>query len=317
MDPHETEILKVIDRIDEWQGKEIHFESVTGGITNLNWRVRVGTESFFVKIPGQGTEKFIDRKNCHAANLIAQDTGIGPRACYFFEDTGVEVFEWLEGFKTLKYGDVFAEKKFYKMIDIIKTFHQYKKIELPLIQTLFEQTFTMIKLAIELKAHVPIEINRMEWTARQIEEAIMTAGINYLPCHNDVWTNNFVWDDENQEMKLLDYEYASMNDACCDLASLSTTNYFSEAMDKEIIRYYCGEYDEKLFARFKLYKILSEIKWSMWSCVQTANSNVEDFDYYSWLGTKMARLRYFWSDPRFDYWLDLLKGVTIFRPLNY
>jgi hypothetical protein len=50
----------------------------------------------------------------------------------------------------------------------------------------------------------------------------------------------------------------------------------------------------------------------MWSCVQAVNSPVKEFDYFEWLGAKMARLRSFWNDPRLDYWFNLLKGKTIF-----
>ena len=316
MTHNQDKVLNIIDRIDEWKGKETRFEAVTGGITNINWKVTVDADSYFVKIPGIGTEEFIDRHNCHQANLIAEVTGAGPRVFYFFDDTGVEVFQWLEGFRVLKYGDTFEEKKFYKMVDTLKKFHQYKEKELPLFQTIIEQTFKMLKMALELNLYIPIEIKRMEWTAKQIEEAIMTAGIDFAPCHNDVYTNNFVWNEKKQEMKLIDFEYSSMSDPYYDLACWSSGNYFSEAMDKELIRYYCGEYDEKIFARFKLYKILTEIKWSMWSCVQAAKSNIEDADYVNWLNGKMARLRYFWSDPRLDYWLDLLNGAPIFRPIS-
>ncbi|UCF92621.1 MAG: phosphotransferase [Desulfobacterales bacterium] len=312
MDQNEKNLWNVIDRIQDWKGQDIIYDRVTGGITNPNWKVSVNGDAFFVKIPGKETERFIDRVNCHEANRIASETGIGPRTCYFFEDTGVEIFEWLEGYQTLKFGAVFEEEKFYKMIDLIRKFHRYTETRLPLTQTIFEQTFTMMQLAKKIRGYIPKEIDRMEWLARQIETAILTAGIAYVPCHNDVYTNNYVWNDQKQDMRLLDFEYASMNDAFYDLAAWATTNYFTEAMDKELIRYYCGEYDEKNYARFKLYKIQSEIKWAMWSCVQAVNSTIKDFDFHNWLGAKMARLRYFWSDPRLDYWLDLLKGVPIF-----
>jgi thiamine kinase-like enzyme len=103
-----------------------------------------------------------------------------------------------------------------------------------------------------------------------------------------------------------------MNDECYDLGIWSAVNYFTEAMDHELIRYYYGQHDEQKFARLKLYKILQDIKWAMWSCVQAVNSPVSEFDYFEWLGAKMARLRGFWNDPRLDYWLNLLKGKPIF-----
>jgi len=312
MDKKENDILDVVKQINAWKGKKIKYEPVFGGITNNNWMVCVENNKYFVKIPGEGTDAFIDRNNCHEANLIAQNTGIGPEVFFYFEDTGVEIFEWIENYVPMNFGDVFQGNKFYKMVDVIKKFHKYAEIKLPLTQTAFDQTLTMIKLARELKGYIPKEIDRMEWLVKTIEEAIMSDGIVYVPCHNDLWSSNYVWNEEKQDVKLLDYEYASMNDECYDFGIWSSANYFNEAMDKELIRYYYGEIDEKRFARFKLYKIVQDIKWAMWSCVQAVNSPVSDFDYFNWLGTKMARLRSFWADPRLDYWINILKGISIF-----
>jgi len=77
-------------------------------------------------------------------------------------------------------------------------------------------------------------------------------------------------------------------------------------MDYGLIQSYYGHPDEEKLARLKLYKILQDIKWAMWSCVQAVNSPVSNFDYFEWLGTKMARLRSFWNDPRLDYWFNVL-----------
>jgi thiamine kinase-like enzyme len=182
----EKDIVAVINSTKNWKKKAVHHERIMSGITNPNWKVCVDGKKYFVKIPGKGTEAFIDRQNCHQANLIAQNTGIGPAVFYFFEDTGVEVFEWIEGYTPMKFGDVLQEEKFYKIIDIIRKFHQYKEMKLPLAQTAFEQTFSMIRLARELKGYVPPEIDRMEWLAKRIQEAITSAGIDYVPCHNDL-----------------------------------------------------------------------------------------------------------------------------------
>lgn len=312
MDKNEKDIVSVIDRVKEWRGQKPRYELVPGGKTNVNWKVTVEDLSYFVKIPGVGTDKFIDRKNCHEANLIAQNTGIGPKVFKFFEDTGVEIFEWIEDCEPGKFGDVFNGERFYQMVDVARKFHSYKDIRLPLVQTAFEQTENMLKMARELKGYIPYEIDRMEWLFRNIEEAIMTAKIDYVPCHNDLWSANFVWIDGRRKVKLLDYEYASMNDECYDLGIWSAVNYFTEAMQMELVKYYYGEFNENKFARVKLYQILQEIKWAMWSCVQAVNSPVSTFDYFEWLGAKMARLRGFWNDPRLDYWLNLLKGKPIF-----
>jgi thiamine kinase-like enzyme len=312
MKTHEEQLMDIISRIDAWKDKTCQYELVPGGKTNINWKVTVDGSSYFVKVPGVGTESFIDRKNCHEANLIAQKESIGPEVFHFFPDSGVEIFSWIHDCVPMKFGDVFDANKFYKMIDTAKKFHNHAQLAMPLQQTAFEQTKNMLQMSRELGGYIPYEIDRMEWLFKNIEDAIYTAGIDYVPCHNDLWSANFMWVEENQQVYLIDYEYASMNDAWYDFGIWSAVNYFTEAMQMELVKYYCGEFDEEKFARMKLYQILQDIKWAMWSCVQAVNSPVSTFDYFEWLGSKMARLRSFWSDPRIDYWLNLLKGKPIF-----
>lgn len=313
MDQNEQALLAALARINDWSGPRITYEPVPGGITNPNWKVRVDDKSYFVKIPGSQTHAFIDRHNAHIAGQIAMEEGIGPKIYYYFPESGVEVYEWLDGYRTLNYGDVFNQQIFEKIITTIKKFHQHQQTQLPLTKNPFEQTYQMMTLAKEVGGYLPPEMNRMEWLAHSIEESIMTCGIEFVPCHVDHWTANYMYCEETKDLKLVDYEYASMNDIGWDFAAMSTTNYFTEAMDVEWIKLYFGLFDEVQFARFKLYKILSDINWVMWSSVQITQSSVKNFDYHMWLGTKITRLRQFWQDPRLDYWLNLVKGSPVFR----
>jgi thiamine kinase-like enzyme len=312
MDQNEKDLLEAIHAIDAWKRKKIEYQPVVGGITNPNWKVLVDGKAFFIKVPGRGTETFIDRNNSHAASVIAAKEGIGPWVHFYLDKTGVEVYEWLEGYRNLNFGDVFNEEIFYKIIKTIRKFHQHKESQLPLKQSPFEQTSIFMNLAKELRGYMPPEIDRMEWLASKIEESIMVTGIDYVPCHNDFWTANLLYHEETGDLKLTDFEYAAMSDECWDFADISVANYFTEAMDKEWIYHYYGKYDEVKFARMKLYKILKDIAWAMWSVVQAKQSSVQNFDYFEWFGTKMARLRQNWNDPRLDYWLNLVKGKSIF-----
>ena len=137
-----TTIKEAIARIKDWEGKKISYTSVTGGITNPNYKVTVDEEDFFLKIPGTGTD-FIDRFNCHMANVIADKSGAGPKVYYFFEDTGVEVFEWLDGYRQVTYGDIYKEKIFKKIFNKLSDYHNIENEKLPQTQSLFEQAWDM------------------------------------------------------------------------------------------------------------------------------------------------------------------------------
>lgn len=299
-----TDIHSVISKIEDWKNKEISYEPVSGGITNPNFKVRVDQKSFFLKIPGQGTE-YIDRATSHAANILASDKGIGPEVCYYFEDTGVEVFEWLDGYRMMTFKDVYNPKIRNKVIRNIKRFHEGGN--LPQQGNLVEQAWEMRSKAKETAFEIPWN-NKMEYLLKVIEEAFQKSSIPLKPCHNDFWSNNIMYNEQTSDIRIIDFEYATMGDPYADLGTISTINYFTEEMDKVMMNVYeGGNTSEKAYARMKLYKIVSDIKWAYWAVYQSSHSNV-DYDYMNWYGIKMARLQHLWLDSRLDYWLTVLAG---------
>ncbi len=304
-----TNIDEAIARIDDWKGKEISYEPVAGGITNPNYKVTVDGTAYFLKIPGAGTD-FIDRDNCHAANQIASDAGVGAKVFYYFPDTGVEVFQWMDGYRTTKLGDMFNREICMAAVAAIRDFNNYPAT-LPVEESIFDQCRDMISRCTEADYIPPWHETMLYWMDR-IERAFKAAGSESKPCHNDYWFNNFMWNEETKDGKVIDIEYASMNDPIFDLALWLQPFATDDIMRDAVIVYNNGVYDETLFAKLNLARMACEIKWIYWALQQTVNSNV-DFDYYQWYNDKSARLRYYLVDERLDMWLNTLEGKTSWR----
>ena len=304
-----TTIEEAIARIEDWKGKEIKYEVVPGGITNPNFKVFVDGKPYFLKIPGAGTD-FIDRDNCHAANVIAANSGAGPQVYYYFEDTGVEVFEWLEGYRQVIFGDVYDKHIFTEIVQKICSFHNLDNATLPLKQSGFDYGRDMIARASKGNFTPPWH-KKMLWLLDSCEEALENAGIEYKPCHKDFWTNNMMYNEETNDLKIIDYEYGSMGDPYYDLGLYSAVNFLTEDFDVIMNTIYNnGVNDEIGFARLKLNKIAGDIKWAYWSLYQAMGSDLTD--YMNWYGPKVARLQHMWADPRVDLWLNKLNGKTPF-----
>lgn len=80
--PMEEAIEAVIRKAPLFRGGTgMVYGPVSGGISNENWRVTAsdGSGDWFVKIPGNGTEMFIDRKAAFEASQRAAAAGLGPR----------------------------------------------------------------------------------------------------------------------------------------------------------------------------------------------------------------------------------------------
>ncbi len=305
-----TNIDEAIARIDDWKGKEIRYERIAQGITNPNYHVFVDDKEYFLKVPGAGTD-FIDRDNCHAANQIASDAGVGAKVFYYFPDTGVEVFDWLGSYRTTNVTDSYSSEISMAAIRAIRDFANLEGAQMPLVQSVFEQARDMQDRCVECE-YMPPWQKTMNYYLDRIEAAFKTQGMELKPCHNDYWYANFMYDDATGKGMIIDLEYGSMNDPVFDLASWGMMFATDAQMVDMVKEYNYGEYDEMLFAKANLARVVLEMKWMWWALQQSVNSDV-GFDFYAWYNDKASRLRYYFLDQRLEMWLNKMEGAATWR----
>jgi thiamine kinase-like enzyme len=314
MDSNVKDAVTAINRVEDWKGKEVTYKRVAEGITNPTWELWVdGKHHFFMKVPGKGTEKFINRDIVYKADTAAGKVGSGPAPLYYFPDTKICVYEWLEGYYTCRWAEAFDQEIFFAMIDAMKKFHNCGA-DLGLKSNAFDHAWQMIKIAEEGGGIQPYDLDGAKILLERIEKAFKQAGMEYKPCHSDTYIINFMWNPATKDCKMIDFEYASMGDITYDLGIFSVDEFYEDPQDMLIIKRYFGEFDEQWFARLKLMKLVSDIKWGMWASVQALEAEIE-FDFVRYNGWKFARYRSHLVDPRVEYWLNILKGKPVFQKL--
>ena len=124
----EKTVEKAIFAVPGWTVDGLTYEPVPGGISNSNWRIVLTdqTKTFFLKIPGEGTEHFIDRNAANNASQRAHEVGVGAEVVHFNVETGVEVFEFIDGLKTSTNGDFLDKTVRTNAIHALKTFNDAK-----------------------------------------------------------------------------------------------------------------------------------------------------------------------------------------------
>jgi len=298
----EAMLEAVIGRVPEWTGRAASYCSVTGGITNATFRVAFadGPDLYFIKVPGKGTEKFIDRRIAHEAAKNAGQTGLGPRVFHFFDDTGVEVSEFVDGYRSCNNVDFQNPVVRALAVDCYQRFHAG-----PLLgqtKTVFDMIDEHIGQVAELASPVPDDA---VWLLRQYalaRAALEASGLDLTSCFNDPIAMNFMLSATAETMLLVDYEYASNNDRCYDLGVWFGEMFFSERVENELIERYFGRVASHIFARVQLHKALADIKWGYWSLVQMKQSTL-DFDYAKYGAWKFLRARSIMHDWRWPDWL--------------
>jgi thiamine kinase-like enzyme len=298
------DIQNFVASIDDWKGKETKYEQFMAGITNVNWKVTVDGEIFFVKIYGKGTEEFMNREASQAASRIAADAGAAPKVPY--QTPFGEAFEWLHGYRTMDTIDFWDHVKLREGMRALRKAHEYPG-ELPIKETVFDQIRTLYKFMVDKQTMIPQDIGRIQYYCDKIEDAVMTDGIKWKVCENDTLAYNFCWSEEKQNMQVVDWETGSMNDYGMDMGTFASDMMFYDDHDRAMILYYWDEFIPKEFARLKLYKIMADVKWGFWALAQNWKSTLR-FDFGTYHNWKMHRMRTYWDDPRLENWIKLLRS---------
>jgi thiamine kinase-like enzyme len=300
--PAEGDLEQAVSQIGDWKNAQIAYQPVVGGISNSNWRVFVGGHdvSYFVKIPGQGTEMFIDRDAAHDASVKAYQAGVSAKVYHYLPDSGVEVIEFVDGLRTSTNGDFLNDTVRRNAVGALRDFNNGEALNLR--KTLFDMIDEHIGQALGLGGHFPQDFGWINAKYRKARAALEASGLDIVPCMNDTLAGNFLLDDDNNVM-LVDFEYASGNDRCAELAVWFGEMFFPADVERQVIEEYFGEASETIVSRITVFKALADLKWSTWAMVQNKVSQL-DFDFFKYGVWKHMRARAIMRDPLWDSWLS-------------
>jgi len=278
---------------------DIKTTPLTGGITNLNYKIETGGKAYVLRITGADTDKLGIRRDVeYAANLEAGKLGVAPEVVYFIEPEGYLVTRFVNG-KKIPPEEMIRSENIRRVATKLRTFHQ----NAPALAGEFDVFRRVEMLTATSKKNnckFPADFDWIQYKMRQVEAALMQDPYKPTPCHDDLLNLNFL--DESGNLRIIDWEYAGMGDIFFDLSNFSHHHRLNDEQVKVLLQTYFGAVTPKLFARLKLMWPMSEIHEAMWGTTQTGISKLdEDFQGYAdlWFG----RAREAMVDPRWEQWL--------------
>lgn len=305
---HERNVEAAITRVPEWRGKQATYAALVGGLMNQNWLVEISGDRrrYFIKVPGEGSEMFIDRVTANEAARNAHAMGLAPEVIFFDASDGLEVSEFLEGYRACTnadFGDATIQSD---VLELYRRLHAGPRLGQT--KTIFDMIEEHVEQGKELGSHFPEDMAWLMHRYQQAKSAFLASGLDLVPCFNDPMPGNFLISAEPGAplpMKLIDYEFASNNERSYELGVLFAEMFFDEGLTEALIEQYLGEVRPQMVARVILNRALADMKWASWAVVNRKLKDW-DFDYQKYGVWKYMRARDVMYDPRWDSWLRLV-----------
>ncbi len=298
-------IDKAIDKVPFLAGsKNIKKIPLSGGITNLNFKVEADGRSYVIRLAGEGTDQLgIKRDVEYAANYAAGQMGIAPEVVYFIEPENYIVTRFVTGKPippdVIKQPDYLA-----RVAKKLRLFHM-RGPKLKGEFNVFRRVEMLTKVSKRNNAKFPHDWDWIMQKMKEVEKALAKDPYTPTPTHNDLLNLNWLEEDvagDIGEIRLLDWEYAGMGDIFFDLGNFSHHHRLNEDQVDNFLYEYFGEVTDKQYARLRLMWPMSELHESMWGTTQTGISKLEE-DFQGYADLWFARFRTHVTDYRWDQWL--------------
>jgi thiamine kinase-like enzyme len=270
-----------------------------GGITNRNYKARLGGRDYVIRLPGKDTELLgISRDAERIANAAAAGLGIAPAVAAGNDDCLVNEF--------LDCTDVDPDQLRADPGDVaraLRAFHD-SGTELPARFWVPELLDDYAGIVAERGGTLPPEYEATRSIAARVADALPLSAP--AACHDDLLPANLLRVNlgDGQRTLLVDWEYAGMGHPLFDLGNLAVNNEFDEAAEERLLGGYFGApVTDGRRAALKLMKIMSDAREAAWGVVQGVISELE-FDFAGYAQKHFDRLAAAAEDPRLGEWLD-------------
>lgn len=246
------------------------------GMTNRSFLFSCKDKKYIMRIPGEGTDQLINRRQEAAVYQTIAGRKICDEIAYINPENGYKITEYLDGARVC---DAEKEEDLQKCMKKLREFHGQKLRvdhsfdlfgQMEYYESLWEGTPSAYKDYEKTKAHV---LQLKDYIEANAGERVLT--------HIDAVPDNFLFVEENgkEEIRLIDWEYAGMQDPHVDIAMFCIYSlYQKEQVDHLIDLYFEGNCDDRTRIKIYCYIAVCGLLWSNW-CEYKRNLGVEFGEY--------------------------------------
>lgn len=277
-DPYDEDNLKMhLQTIFDTEDiSSVSIEQI-GGMSNKNFKVTYRSDSYVLRVPGNGSEGMVERENEEFNSLEGSKIGVSPKIRYFNTETGIKLADFIQDAETLNSATIQRRDNMKKIAEIYYKIHN-SSVRLRNEFNIFREIEKYERLIENVHATMYPGSESIRPQVMALEEHLNELGVELRPCHNDAVPENFI-KGANGTVYLIDWEYSGMNDPMADFAALFLESNFSkENQDYILCKYFQREIPHNTYEKIYCYQILWDYLWAQWTVIKEAKG--DDFGTY-------------------------------------
>lgn len=263
-----ADVLNVSDK------EVIDIEALKKGMTNRSFLFTCRGKKYIMRIPGEGTDQLINRKEEAQVYQVIKDKGICDDIVYINPVNGYKITKFLDNSRVC---DPDNEDDLKKCMARLKKFHS---LDLKVDHTF--DIFDQIEFYETLWGDTPSiyrDYRKTKERVLSLKKIIDGMVKNWCLTHIDAVPDNFLFTADGGDIRLIDWEYAGMQDPHVDIAMFCIYSLYDKwEVDRLIDIYFEGKCSREVRIKIYCYIAACGLLWSNW-CEYKRNLGVEFGEY--------------------------------------
>lgn len=243
------------------------------GMTNRSFLFTCRGKKYIMRIPGEGTDQLINRREEAQVYQVIKDRGICDDIAYINPENGYKITEFLEGSRVC---DADNSDDLKSCMKKLRQFHSLGLVvdhefdifgQIDFYESLWDGAPSIYRDYKKTKEHV-LELKK--YIDEHVERKCLT--------HIDAVPDNFLFAADD-DIRLIDWEYAGMQDPHVDIAMFCIYSLYNKRqVDRLISIYFEGKCSKEVIIKIYCYIAACGLLWSNW-CEYKRSLGVEFGEY--------------------------------------
>lgn len=232
------------------------------GMTNKSFIFEAKNKKYMMRIPGEGTDQLINRKEEGDVYNVISPYHLSDDVIYFNKNNGYKITQFIENSRVCNMYDL---DDLNLVMNLLRKFHD-SDLKVHHYFDIFEKIEFYESLR-NGKKSLYSDYDQTKKKVYQLKNIIGQCPKHISLTHIDAVPDNFLIYEENKEIKvkLIDWEYASMQDTDVDLAMFCIYSmYERKDVDQLIDIYYQGNCPKIIRLKIYCYIAVCGFLWSNW-----------------------------------------------------